>query len=221
MIVGLFRRACQRCGRPHGLNYFLGERRDFRRRYFNRRLSANRNGSRRGCAGTTFLQLHKLVFDGRHDLVVLLGVLEEIRNVKKGIPLESDVHKCRLHARQDLRDFAFIDVADNPLGAMSFDVILDKFVVLQDGEFRLLWCSGNNQFFLHGGSCGHCCGRTGSRRDTSPSHKGHALSWGTPVPGGAGLPLFGTGTAQLCAAALRGNLVIFDAINGGRPRPLR
>ena len=50
-----------------------------------------------------------LVFDTRDDLLVLLRVLEEIRNVKESVPFEADIHESGLHTRQNTGDTSLVN----------------------------------------------------------------------------------------------------------------
>ena len=43
------------------------------------------------------------------NALVLVGVLQEVGNIKEGIALQPDVHKRRLHAWQDATDAALVD----------------------------------------------------------------------------------------------------------------
>ena len=57
---------------------------------------------------------------------------------EKGVAFETDVHECGLHPRKDLRYLSFIDVADDSLRSMTFDVKLNEFVVLQNRNLCFL-----------------------------------------------------------------------------------
>ena len=51
---------------------------------------------------------------------------EGVVDVKKGVALETDVDKCRLHAGQDVFNSALVDVAYDPLILLALNVKLDQ-----------------------------------------------------------------------------------------------
>ena len=57
--------------------------------------------------------------------------------MQKGRPLETDLDECRLHARQDARHPALVDIADEPAPAGTLDVDLLQRAVLDDRGARL------------------------------------------------------------------------------------
>ena len=59
-----------------------------------------------------FLHLGDLILDRGDDLVVLLDVFEHVADVEKGVGIEADVHKGRLHAGEHPSDAAFVNAAD-------------------------------------------------------------------------------------------------------------
>ena len=58
------------------------------------------------------LHFFNFIFDGRNDVIVVLEIFEEIADVEKGVAIESDVHKSRLHAGQHACDAAFVNASD-------------------------------------------------------------------------------------------------------------
>src|SRR5438128_634353 len=68
----------------------------FRRAYgihFSRRLQIDRR------SGPSLLQPQHALFDAADNLVVLLVVFEKVGNVQKGVAVEANIDKRRLHAR--------------------------------------------------------------------------------------------------------------------------
>src|SRR5205085_8899885 len=59
-------------------------------------------------AGGALFHLEDFVLDGAHYRVVFLVVLEEVGHIQESIPLESNVHECRLHSGQYARDAPFL-----------------------------------------------------------------------------------------------------------------
>ncbi len=67
------------------------------------------NGRRLHRQNGSAVELQDLLFHRRDNLVVLVVVFEEIRNVEKGVPAEADIDECRLHAWQHARHSTFMD----------------------------------------------------------------------------------------------------------------
>ena len=66
----------------------------------------------------------------------LFFLIEEIRNVQKGISFQAYVNEGRLHSRKNTHYATLIDVADDPLVLFStLDVELGHLVVLDDCYF--------------------------------------------------------------------------------------
>ena len=61
------------------------------------------------------------------------GVLEQdVADVEEGVPLQADVHEGGVHALEDVRDAALVDVPDDAL--LALDVQLDQAAVLDHGD---------------------------------------------------------------------------------------
>jgi hypothetical protein len=73
-----------------------------------------------------------------NDLVVLFRILEEVGHIKERVALQAYIDESGLHSGQNLRDFTFVDVANNGLRSLALDHELDKFIVLEDRELRFL-----------------------------------------------------------------------------------
>jgi hypothetical protein len=62
----------------------------------------------------------------------------------------ANIHKRRLHTRQNANDFSFIDVADNAFVSIPFEEELEDFFVFQQRYTRLLGIGIDKNFFGHG-----------------------------------------------------------------------
>src|SRR5207247_6785943 len=116
------------------------------------RSSGGRGRRGRGSArfrSAAFLELGDFVFDTRDNLLVLLSVLKQIRNVKERIPFKTDIDEGGLHSGQYFRYFALINVTNDTLRAMAFYVKFNEFVVFEDCNFSLLRRRVTDQFLLH------------------------------------------------------------------------
>ena len=82
------------------------------------------------------------MFDGFH-------LVEDIGNVEKRRFVQTDIDKCRLHARQDTDDAAPVDVADDAKLAVAFDVEFGNVTVLQQCNPRLVGRGVDDQFLGH------------------------------------------------------------------------
>jgi hypothetical protein len=58
-------------------------------------------------------------------VVVIFQVFEDVTYVQEGVSIQADVHEGGLHARQDSRDFSFVDAADERKLFFPLDVNLD------------------------------------------------------------------------------------------------
>ena len=80
-----------------------------------------------------------------HDALKLGFFIKEIRDIKKGIAFETDVHKRRLHARQHAHHAALVKVADDALILRAaFDVELSNALVFHDRDFLFATIHTNN-----------------------------------------------------------------------------
>ena len=66
------------------------------------------------------------------------GQRGHVRGVQEGGAFEADVDKRRLHARQDARHPALVDIADDAAMTGAFDVHFLQHTVLHHGDTRLL-----------------------------------------------------------------------------------
>jgi hypothetical protein len=87
-------------------------RQRFAWQHFDRRCSAAIHRSRR----------HRRI---SMTVVVVLQVLEYVAYVEKRIPVQANVHECRLHPRQDSRYFSFVDTADKRELFLALNVDFD------------------------------------------------------------------------------------------------
>ena len=79
--------------------------------------------------------LQNFLFDCARNLVVLLVVFEEVRNVEERVTVEADINKGRLHARQNARHTALVNAPSQRvlIGALKID--FDQLVVFKNGHF--------------------------------------------------------------------------------------
>ena len=79
------------------------------------------------------------------DALEFLFLIKEIRHVKEGVAVESDIDKGRLHTRQHAHYAAFIDVADDSLVLFaSLDVELSDAFVFDDSDFLFTSIDAND-----------------------------------------------------------------------------
>ena len=90
-------------------------------------------------------------------LLVLVIVVEEIGgaddvgDVEEAVALEAEVDEGRLHARQDLRHAALVDIADDAAIALALDEDLGDQIVLENGHTCFVAVRGDDHFFVHMG----------------------------------------------------------------------
>ena len=92
------------------------------------------------------LQPEHLLLHAAYDLVVFFVVLEEIRDVEKRVPVQPDIHKSRLHARQDARYAALMDAPGQGIFVFALEINFDDLVVLEYRHLRLVAVGRNHQF---------------------------------------------------------------------------
>ena len=96
--------------------------------------------------------------DGRSGLrvLVIFFVLIEIRNhvrdVEESIPLEAKIDERRLHAGQDLRDPALVDVADDAAILFALDEKFSELVVFENGHACFVAVGGDDHLLVHEGN---------------------------------------------------------------------
>jgi hypothetical protein len=81
--------------------------------------------------------------------LVLVGVLQEVGNVKEGITFQPDVHKRRLHARQDTTNAALVDSTHQPDIDVALVVHFNNLVVLHETNLRLMGRRRDKQLLRH------------------------------------------------------------------------
>ena len=97
----------------------------------------------RGGAGRGFgIDFLRFIDD---DALELGFLVEEIRDVKERVALQSDIHKGRLHAGQHAHYAAFVDIPDDALILFAaFDVKLSNAVILDDRDLLFATINTNN-----------------------------------------------------------------------------
>ena len=90
----------------------------------------------------------------RRSLVLVLGRellerIEDLGHVEKSVSLETDINEGRLHAGQDCRDPAFVDVADHAALPLALDENFRDQIVLEDGHPRFVAGRGDHHLLVH------------------------------------------------------------------------
>ena len=83
------------------------------------------------------------------QLVELLHRIDHIVDVEEAVALEPDVDEGGLHAGEDLRDPALVDVADNPALPLAFDEHFGHEVVFENGHHGLVAIGGDDHLLVH------------------------------------------------------------------------
>ena len=83
------------------------------------------------------------------ELVELVHRVDHIVDVEEPVALQADVDEGRLHAGKDLRDPAFVDVADDPALPLAFDEHFGHEVVLENGHDGFVAIGGDDHLLVH------------------------------------------------------------------------
>ena len=128
------------------------------------------------------LDLRLLARALRAFFLLLLGLLvgiellellvHDVRHVQEAVPLEADVDEGRLHAGQDLRDAALVDVADDPALPLPLDEDLADEIVLEDRDACLVVVGADDHLLVHRGHSG----RRRGAADQAAARPRHAAS---------------------------------------------
>ena len=73
-------------------------------------------------------------------------LVEEVRDIEKGVAFETEIDKRRLHARQDAGHSSFVDTACQRIFVGTLKMHLDELTVLEDGDFGLVARLADHQF---------------------------------------------------------------------------
>ena len=76
-------------------------------------------------------------------------LFEEIGDVQEGVPLESQINKCRLHSRQHTRDPALVNAARKRILVRSLKIYFHQLILFEDRYFCLVAIGSNHQFLTH------------------------------------------------------------------------
>jgi hypothetical protein len=101
----------------------------------------------------TIINVRRILFrvgSGRSRIVAPIGRV--ISTVEEGVLLESDVDEGRLHARKDIGDHAFVDIADDGAAARPLHVELHELRAILHGETGFRHAGVNNDALSHGSS---------------------------------------------------------------------
>ena len=121
---------------------------------------------------------------------------DDLRDVEKRVALEADVNEGGLHAGEDLRDPALVDIANDTALILALDEDLDDLIVLEDRDTRVVTAGGDDHLLVHGRSSSRPGRRTrrnaatplcatrrrrpsgrGARRASLRRSRGSAASW--------------------------------------------
>ena len=74
----------------------------------------------------------------------------DIPGIEESIPLKADIHKCRLHSREDVLYLSLINVANKALVPPALDIDFAWRTVFKQYNPCLIWVDVNNDLFFHG-----------------------------------------------------------------------
>src|SRR5205814_9824422 len=112
------------------------------------------------------------------ELIDVVHRVEHIVDVEEPVALQADVDEGRLHAGKELRDPAFVDVADDPALPLAFDEHFGHEVVLENGHDGFVAIGGDDHLLVHfhelpGAACGPRWPGRDSRFRALTNHNGH------------------------------------------------
>jgi len=90
-----------------------------------------------------------LLLVGAFELVELLHRVDDVGDVEEAVALEADVDERGLHAGEDFRDAAFVDVADDAALPLPFDEDLGDEIVFENGRHRFVAIRGDDHLLGH------------------------------------------------------------------------
>ena len=76
----------------------------------------------------------RTLFGAASYLVIVLAVLEKVRDIKECVPFETQVDERGLHAGQHACDAAFVDAAGERILVGALEVDFDELVFLEDRD---------------------------------------------------------------------------------------
>ena len=85
----------------------------------------------------------------RFELVELLQRVDDVRDVEEAVALEPEVDEGGLHAGEDFRDPALVDVADDAALPFALDEDFRDQVVFEDGHHRFVAVRGDDHLLGH------------------------------------------------------------------------
>src|SRR4029079_15818754 len=83
------------------------------------------------------------------QLVELVEGVDDVGDVEEAVALEAEVDEGGLHAGEDFRDPAFVDVADDTAVPLAFDEYFRDEVVFENGHHRFVAIGGDNHLLRH------------------------------------------------------------------------
>ena len=85
----------------------------------------------------------------RLELLELLERVDDVGDVEEAVALEAEVDERRLHAGQDLRDPALVDVADDAALPLALDEDFGDEVVFENGHHGFVAVRGDDHLLGH------------------------------------------------------------------------
>ena len=112
--------------------------------------AAARDRRRDPCGRAAALRAAFVVFSSSSpaELLELLERVDDFGDVEKAVALEADIDEGGLHAGQDLRDPALVDVADDAALPLAFDEDFRDEVVFEDGHHRFVAIGGDDHLLV-------------------------------------------------------------------------
>ena len=94
-------------------------------------------------------RLRRAVVVARFELFELLERVDHVGDVQEAVALETEIDERGLHAGQDFRDPAFVDVADDAALPLALDENFGDEVVFENGHDRLVAVRGDDHLLGH------------------------------------------------------------------------
>ncbi len=107
-----------------------------------------------------------LVLVVARELVELVERVDDVGDVEEAVALEAEVDEGGLHAGQDFRDPALVDVADDAAVPFAFDEDFGDEIVFEDGHHGLVAVGGDDHLLVSFTELLRQLGLSGFRRRT-------------------------------------------------------
>jgi len=90
-----------------------------------------------------------LLVVARLEALELFDSIDDLGDVQERIALQPDVNEGGLHAGEDFRDPALVDVANDAALPLALDEDLDDLIVLEDRDPRFEVAGGDDHLLVH------------------------------------------------------------------------